>query len=199
MDTSVDAGVSTPRHSLGREVVLAIAIGIVIAGAVYMWAQTQDTTGTSQSIVLANNVGAQPRTGSPAPDFQVTMLDGTTLKLSDLRGKPVWLTFWATWCPPCRAEATDIDATYAQYKDKGLAYVAISIGEFPDTLKSFITSTGYTFPIGVDTTQAVASLYWINGIPTHFFIDRNGVVQGMQVGSLSRATAAAKLDKLLAQ
>ena len=185
------------RSGLSQGLVTAIAIGLVIMAITYLQ-QTWGSVGASQAVVPASgNSAAQPRPGYPAPDFQVTMLDGTTTRLSDLRGQPVWLSFWASWCPPCRVENPDVDAIYRQMKDRGLVMIAVDMGESPAEIKSYLELTGYTFPVGLDTSYAITNLYQINGIPTHFFIDRAGIIADMRVGTIDREATLARIEKLL--
>ena len=186
------------RPGFGRTLATAVVIGLVIAAVAYLEQGQREAAGASQAVNLPNaNPAAQPRPGQPAPDFEAKMLDGSTARLSDYRGKPVWLSFWASWCPPCRAENPDVDAIYREMKDRGLVMIAVDMGESPAEIRSYLESTGYTFPVALDTGYAITSLYQVNGIPTHFFIDRDGVISEMRVGTIDRGATRAKLEQLL--
>jgi thiol-disulfide isomerase/thioredoxin len=125
-------------------------------------------------------------------------LDGATLRLGDLQGRPVWVNFFATWCPPCRAENPDIEATYREYQGAGsdLAIVALSLGEDAATVRDYVQKTGLTYTIGLDTSTLIAATYRVTGLPTHVFIDRTGVVRSIRVGGLQRDMMKAELAKI---
>ena len=186
------------RSALGPRLLTSVAISLAILALAYVAESSWQTTGASQSITVSGaSPDAQPRPGSLAPDFQATMLDGTSVHLSDLRGKPVWVSFWASWCPPCRAENPDVDAIYRQMKDRGLAMIAVDMGESPAEIKSYLASTGYAFPIALDTDRAITNLYQVYGIPTHYFIDRSGRIVDMQIGVIDKDATLARIEKLL--
>ena len=124
------------------------------------------------------------RIGNPAPNFKLPNLEGKTVSLSDLRGKPVMLNFWATWCPPCRAEMPHIQQVYEEWSDNGLVVLAINLGESSSKVKEFVQSYGLSFPVLLDTKRDIAEKYNIRGlIPTTFFIDKNGIIQVKIIGA----------------
>ncbi|MBI2862681.1 MAG: TlpA family protein disulfide reductase [Chloroflexi bacterium] len=182
-----------------RDVVSFFVIGFVIFGAVLLFNQGKSEAGQYQSITLPTGLelGPPPQVGKAAPDFTVRTLDGESLRLQDLRGQPVWINFWATWCPPCRAEAPDLQAVYAEESSKGLTVVAISIGEDTETVRAYVKRVGFTFTIGLDQTIAIAARYRIMGIPTHIFVDREGIIQAIRVGGLSREAMKEMVAKIL--
>ena len=122
-----------------------------------------------------------------APDFQLSSLDGQAVSLRDFRGRPVMLNFWATWCGPCQLEMPFIQEIFedSEFAAKGLAVLAVNIGESPDTVKDFVEGHGLSFPVLLDTTKDVALKYNIRGIPATFFIDENGIIQDMKIGPFS--------------
>ncbi|MFC1994739.1 redoxin domain-containing protein [Chloroflexota bacterium] len=124
-----------------------------------------------------------PEGGALAPDFTLPTLDGGTATLSDLQGRPVLLNFWASWCPPCRAEMPYLQSVWEKSKDGDLVMLAINKGEQKQKVRDFVTSLGYTFPIGLDTDTLVAHAYRAYSIPRTFFIDRSGVVQVVVPGA----------------
>jgi len=126
-----------------------------------------------------------PQVGKPAPDFQLPNLEGQVVSLSDFRGKPVLLNFWATWCSPCRFEMPFIQSIFEESSDTGLVILAINIGETPSRVRDFIQSGNFSFLVLLDTNQDVALEYNIRGIPTTFFIDKEGVIQVIKVGAFS--------------
>jgi len=127
--------------------------------------------------------------GSQAIDFQLQTLDGQTVKLSDLRGKPVLLNFWATWCPPCRFEMPFLQQINDSYSAKGLVLLAIDIGESPGTVQKFMTEFNLSLTVPMDTDSKVAKSYGITAIPTTFLIDKNGVIQFKLLGAFPNKEA----------
>ena len=120
-----------------------------------------------------------------AIDFKLKDLSGSELSLSDLKGKKVFLNFWATWCPPCKAEMPEIQKLYEETKDSNLVIVAVEIGEPLSTVKPFIDSNKYSFKVLLDSDQSVASKYNIASIPTSYFIDANGNIISQNVGGMN--------------
>ena len=125
--------------------------------------------------------------GNLAPDFQLQGLDGQTVSLSDFRGEPVLVNFWATWCGPCRSEMPFIQEIFdgGEWSDKGLTILAVDIGESLYTVKEFLDSNMLSFPVLLDTKQDVALKYNIRALPTTFLIDKDGVIQGIKFGAFS--------------
>ena len=134
--------------------------------------------------------------GDFAPDFKLNNLSGQVTKLSDFLGKPVMLNFWATWCGPCKIEMPYIQQVYNDREKlaPGLVILAIDVAESSATVKEFISSSGYTFPVLLDTTNNTSNTYGIQYIPTTFFIERSGIIRDFNIGSFpSRAEIEQKL------
>jgi peroxiredoxin len=179
------------RNIVGTLVVAALIIGIV-------WFIQRPGEATSQAITLtASATGPAPRLDEPAPALDLKTLDGQTVSLSDYKGQPVWISFWASWCPPCRAENPDIQEMYQKYKDQGLVILAPAIGEDSSAVSGYVKRTGLTFTVGVDETTQLAANYRIVGIPTHFFIDRDGILRVWRIGSMSTKTMEKNIDKIM--
>ncbi len=119
--------------------------------------------------------------GATAPDFELESLEGKTVKLSELRGKPVFLDFWATWCGPCRRALPHTQAFSEKYKDKAHIF-AVNVREGKETVKAFMERNKYSFPVLMDKTGEVASAYRVSGIPQFVVIDANGKVALVKVG-----------------
>jgi cytochrome c biogenesis protein CcmG/thiol:disulfide interchange protein DsbE len=139
-------------------------------------------------------------------DIRLRNLSGSNVKLSDLAGQGIVLNFWATWCPPCRREMPLLDDIQKNYHAKGISVVGIAIGEPADLVTSYVESVGVSYPIWVDTfppaagfdrTQEIFTRFGGIGFPTTLFIDRNGVIQRIYVGELSRGFLQSQIDKLL--
>ena len=137
--------------------------------------------------IMSKAEAAEISEGVAAPDFTFTDLaTGRTLKLSDLRDKPVYLNFWATWCPPCVKELPHIQAKYEQYKDR-IHFLAISVASEQEAPAQFISSKGYTFTVGYGNEREISRAYHVEAIPMSFIIDTNGVVKAKIVGSMDEA------------
>lgn len=188
-----------PRPKVGalRNILATVIVGLAIIGLVWYF-DSPSGAGSSQSITLtAAASGPAPKIGREAPDFSVQTLDGQTYNLSDFRGQPVWINFWASWCPPCRAENPDIQAVYEANKADGLVVLGIAIGEEDGTVRGYVDRTGLTYDIGLDRGTDIAAKYRIVGIPTHFFIDRDGILREWRIGSMSKKTMEKKVAEVM--
>lgn len=138
-----------------------------------------------------------PIAGHPAPDFALPTLEGETVRLSDFKGKPVLLNFWATWCGPCRAEFPDFQKASVDNAD---TLVIIGINntstDQKDQVPAFVEEFGVTYPIVLDETGETAKAYGILGLPTSIFIDRNGNINEIFTGPINKAYIEAKLSEL---
>ena len=121
--------------------------------------------------------------GSKAPDFELFDLEGTIHKLSDYKGTPVLLNFWATWCGPCRSEMPHLEVVYKEWKDKGLTFFAVNVGERSTDVISFMDYFGFSMPVLLDNAKTVMRKYGVSGIPTTYFIDDDGIIQGRVPGA----------------
>ena len=136
--------------------------------------------------------------GDRAPDFQLQNLDGQTVSLGNLQGKPVLINFWATWCSPCRSEMPYIQEIYEEWADKGLVVLAINIGENSAKAEEFMQNYNLSFTVLLDTKQDVAQRYNISGIPTTFFIDKDGIIQDKVIGAFQNKTQIeTRLSKIM--
>ena len=138
-----------------------------------------------------------PEVGHPAPDFTLKDLDGNTVRLSDLRGKVVFINFWATWCPPCRAEMPEIESVHQDYKDKGVVVLGVDISEPESTVRQYIQQGGFSWTIVLDSTGEVARDYQVVAIPTSFFLDREGIIKAVNVGAMTKRAIEAKLAEAM--
>ncbi len=141
-----------------------------------------------------------PQPGYRAPGFSLRTMEGGTLSLADLRGRVVVLNFWATWCPPCRAEMPAFQRLYARYADRGLVVIGINATKGDDLAAVFAFRQQYhlTFPILLDEAGQVNRSYRVSALPTTFFIDPQGIIRDVVVGGpLSEAAIEARLRDLL--
>lgn len=160
-----------------------IAVFAIALVAVLIWS-SMDLTSSDEvaRAIPMGNPDTSPEVGAHSPDFSLTSIDGDQLRLSDYRGKPVILNFWATWCPPCRAELPALEEIWQQY-DEDVIVLAVDQGESPQTVANFTREqVPVTFPVLLDIDQSVGDGYWVNSLPTTFFIDADGVIQDMRIG-----------------
>ena len=138
--------------------------------------------------------------GSAAPDFTLQDLSGNTVRLRDLKGKAVYINFWATWCPPCKEEIPELEKFYRKNKDK-VVMLAINI-TFNDKLNDIqktLKENNITYPIllDYDESKGAAALFGITGVPEHFFIDKNGVLKAKGIGPMNLEMLQRNLAKAL--
>jgi cytochrome c biogenesis protein CcmG/thiol:disulfide interchange protein DsbE len=140
-----------------------------------------------------------PREGFLAPDFVLGTLDGEQIPLSDLRGTPVLLNLWASWCPPCRAEMPAIQEVYEQNHERGLQVLAVNM-TYQDSVsaaEAFVRGYGLTFPVLIDSDGIVGKSYQMRALPSTFFIDHEGVIKKVIIGGpMSEATLESSVEAL---
>jgi len=129
--------------------------------------------------------------GDAAPDFELQALDGTTVRLSDLQGKPVLLTFGATWCPDCLAEAPLLEELHQKYPD--LIVLAVDSKEGVDIVQNYVDEFGITHRILLDEDGSVSQLYQVFAIPTELFIDADGIIRAKLVEKVTPQMLEEKL------
>jgi len=132
------------------------------------------------------------------PDFSLDTLDGGKFKLSDQVGQLVIVNFWATWCQPCRAELPAFEEVYQNNRAKGLVVVGVDVAEPPDAVAKYVSEMGLTYPIALDAGGEATELYRIEGMPTTFFVGRDGRIRDMVIGGpLTKAAIESKVTELL--
>ena len=154
-----------------------------------------DTPDTSEPEVspeaeVESELEVGPQIGKYAPDFMFKNPEGEDISLSDFRGKSVVLNFWATWCGPCKIEMPLIQelANDAATTDIGLILMTVNGGESVDAVAKFMIENGFSFPVLLDTQRGISRVYNVRGIPTTFFIDRDGVIRDIKVGTFTSKT-----------
>ena len=191
-----------------KYILIVLVVGLV-GYAIYDYINHQDTTDeivssdetvTSQdendegNVEESDEVGVEK--GKMAPDFELETLDGEKKKLSDLRGKRVMVNFWATWCPPCRAEIPDLQKFH---ENEDITILAVNLTETEqdmDKVEEFVDDFGMTFPILLDTETEVADTYKIQPIPSSFMVDSNGRIQFVALGAMHYDMMIAEFNKM---
>lgn len=193
MSAVAESIVNNPRL---RRTALAILLGVAILGSVYL-VERGNSARTAVPISIANDANAQlPRVGQAASDFQVVGPDGATIRLSQFKGRPVWINFWASWCAPCRAEFPDMDEVYKRHQANGLVLLAVSFQERPEDVIAYLERAQPSFTIGIDPPGAVASQYRVLGLPTHIFVDAEGIIRDIRVGPMNQQLMREKLASI---
>ena len=131
--------------------------------------------------------------GRLAPDFTLSDLDGNWFRLSDLRGKVVFVNFWATWCPPCRAEMPEIEDLYQKHMNTDVAVIGVNLFEPEDKVREYVQRGGYNWSFVIDTTGEVTRNYGISALPTSFFLNSQGIIREVHIGPMTGNLMEAKL------
>jgi len=167
-----------------HKILIAILVMILTTGLLI----TGCATGSEPTAAVSN----------AAPDFQLQNLNGQSITLSDFKGKPVLINFWATWCQPCVFEMPFIQEIHDEWSDKGLMVLAINIGDSSSEVEQFLQNHNLSLPVLLDTSKAVAQTYSIRGIPTTFFIDKEGMIQEKIIGAFpNKAAIESRLSKIM--
>ena len=142
--------------------------------------------------------------GDRAPDLAaadgsnaLTDVNGQPITLAGFRGRPVWLLFWATWCPPCQTETPDIQRTWEGFQAAGLAVVAVDVQEPAEIVADYVRTYGSTYGVALDPTASTLKSYAIFGLPTHYFIDRDGIIRDRWFGPLNGLQMRQKIAPLM--
>ena len=209
----------TPRRGLigpftGRQ--LVTVLGVIVIAAIGLTLATRPIApGTSAATALPASTpfivgpaveGLRP--GDVAPELSVTHddgstfvltdLDGNPVQLADLRGKLVWLNFWASWCPPCQGETPVLRALDEEYRDKGLAVVGVAVQETTvDNVREYADRYELQYPIAFDTAADIFHLYKVFALPTQFFVGPDGKILDVVNGPMSEADASARVEAWL--
>ena len=195
-------------RGLLRNVVFPVAALALIVGGLWYWdsrggGSAKDSYGTVELPESKNPTGRSPapEVDRAAPDFILETPDGGTLRLSDLQGHPVMLNFWASWCPPCRAEIPELVEAYARYRQAGLVIVGVDLQEPDDIVAGFAQDFGVEYPLVIDRDGEMRDVWRlggpVQGIPTSYFIDATGVIRARFYGPLTEDLLADRLAKIL--
>ncbi len=195
-----------------NRLIAVLAIVGAIVGIAWLIGNQQGFGSIGQGGV---NAKLLPSVGEEAPEIVTFDTSGNIVQLSSFRGQPVWLNFWGSWCPPCRAEFPDIQAAYEELNPQGLVMLGIAVGEDPLVAQDYADRVGGTFPVLADPSyltsvipedqpealaaaQKMATSYTINNYPTHIFINRDGTVGAVVISPMSFEDAMSYGEEVLA-
>ena len=176
-----------------------VLITVLVAGSLFIAAtRIQPSSGThspaAQPDALADPA---PLPDHAAPDLALLQIDGTLRTLRDLRGQVVLINFWATWCPPCRAEMPAIQQAYAEYRERGFVVLAVNQREDATAITPFLEQHGLTFPILIDRDGQASATYQASALPSSFFVDRRGVIRAVYHGPIPPRVINGIVEQLL--
>jgi cytochrome c biogenesis protein CcmG/thiol:disulfide interchange protein DsbE len=171
-----------PRANLARRLPLVVGL-VILALLVYG--------------LLSSRQGGRPQPGEPAPDWSLTLLDGSEVALADLGGQIVVLNFWASWCAPCRREAAGLQSVWESYQDRGVVFVGVTYRDARDASLAFIEEYGITYTNGVDEMGRISDAYGVTAVPETFIIDRQGRLNWLKIGEVQAAELTRRLEQAL--
>jgi cytochrome c biogenesis protein CcmG/thiol:disulfide interchange protein DsbE len=180
----------SPRSSagsLGRMLGLGFVVAVVLALVLMLGYGLAGNQGNTGSSLLAHE----------APDFTLELFDGNTLTLSDLRGQPVVVNFWASWCAPCREEAADVESVWRDYKDRGVVFVGVNVSDARQDALDYIDEFQITYSNGPDRGKETYNAYGVTGFPETFFVNSQGIVVRKFVGPVDQQALSAFVEDLL--
>ena len=167
------------------------AIGYAIAGTILL------------AVSAVSAYLAHARASGPAArvnlDFTLKDVNGADVHLADLRGKPLLVNFWGTWCPPCVIETPELVDLAAQYKDRGLVIVGIAYNDTPEDVRKFAEKFGIPYQLLMSSDQAMDAFGLIDGFPTSFFVRPDGQIAGKQVGLATKGRFQEQIEGLLSE
>lgn len=170
------------------------AVGNVPTEEARVGRQASEPTPTPALPAAVDDVGPGVVVGDPAPDFSLLGLDGSPVRLSDFRGQTVVVNFFATWCGPCAEELPAFQSAYRQYGSQGVQVLLVDLKESPADVRAFAKRLKLTMPVVIDERGTVAAQqYQLTSLPTTVFIDRRGIVRGIQILALSTVLLGASI------
>ena len=188
-----------PGQSRAQQIAIVAAVALLIVAPGVWLARSQGATdhggGGVNSVLL-------PKVGEPAPEFMTLYAResaGQVFRLSEMKGQPVWLNFWGSWCPPCRAEMPEVEDAWAQLEPRGMHLIGVSQQEDPRESIAYADRVGASFPIAVDPNYLTAvadpnafpdlfetaQTWEVRNFPTHVFIDKDGIVVAVVLNQLT--------------
>ena len=172
--------------------------GVVISAliAILAWASIS-TGGNPGGLAVNSDLVEFEIDASAARDFDLDLIGGGTVQLSDLRGKVVMVDFWASWCPPCRVEAPALAKVYREFQGQPVEFLGVDIWDNIGDAELFLQQEGQAYPNGFDASGVVAIDYGVRSIPEKYFIDREGILVKKLSGPLTETTLRNTINELL--
>jgi thiol-disulfide isomerase/thioredoxin len=161
-----------------RTITLLIVVATIAA---LVWTIVQSSYSDGEGTV------GRVRVGKLAPNFEVTTFDGQKVRLADYRGQVVLINFWASWCKPCVREMPIIDRIH-QSQASDVEILFMNVGESKGTVSEFMNNLNFSFPVSIDVTGKVSSLYEITGLPATIIIDKSGIIRTAMLGEITNYT-----------
>ncbi|MNZ64481.1 Thiol-disulfide oxidoreductase ResA [compost metagenome] len=179
-----------------KNIIVVIAVLLLIGYGLFDYYSTKGWAPSQKEAAGDAIIGIQK--GDQAPDFELTDVEGNLVQLSDFRGKKVLLNFWATWCPPCKAEMPHMQSFYKDFSDEVvvLGVNMTSIDKGMEAIQAFSEEYGLTFPIALDQEGEVMDTYQITAYPTTYVIDQEGMIHAKFVGAIDYEIMKNTVDKM---
>ena len=190
------ANIKQPKQS-NLKPVLWIGLVILVVIVAGVWVGLSPETSSSEN--ATGGLEPAPIAGHPAPNFTLKTPEGETVSLSDFRGQPVVVNFWATWCGPCRIEMPHLQGAYEAHQDNGLVVLGVNLTERdnPADVPEFLTEFGLTFPVVLDESGNVAQTYRVFGQPASVFVNEDGVIHQVFQGPVNEQFINDRVAELL--
>jgi peroxiredoxin len=183
--------------SVKRGLMLLLAAACLIGAAVAVIGAGLPERAAYTGLNLPGELPVAPEVNAIAPPFETVGLTGETVRLLDLRGTPVVLNFWATWCAPCVYEMPELQAFHEAHPEARL--IALNLGERPDAIAAWVREYRLTFDVALDPTGEIAARYWLRGQPSTYVISPGGVITHIFYGATTRAALEEALQPYLDQ
>lgn len=189
-DTTPTPAEETPRRPF-RWSMIALWAAVITILAVLAWG-------------LINTNAARPEVGQTAPTFGVEFFDGyewdtrPVANLEDMRGHPVVLNFWASWCVECRYETDVLEQAWLKYREDGVVFLGVAYADVEPNSIAYMKEFGVTFPHAPDLGTDISQDYEITGVPETFFIDKDGVIRHVQIGAVNQEMLDTLIPQMLA-
>jgi peroxiredoxin len=193
-----------PRGPIPRLVLVPLAV-VVAAGVVYLASRPLGGGEPQPSFFVIGSAGPGVQIGQIAPgsaqagsqSLALIGLDGTAVSLTEFRGRPIWVIFWKTACPPCEAEAPAVAAAYAAHRADRLVVIGVDVWDTTAAVRDYLKSHALDYPIAVATTSNAMDAYGVWGAPTHYFIDRAGIIRDRYFGPMTRELIEKSLRRII--
>lgn len=179
-----------PRPRLSRRALGAFAVGLGVSGLALLGAGVYEGFFAGRKVADIGGISGGPLIGQPAPEFVAGDLSNGKVGLANFRGKPLLLNFWATWCVPCRQELPTLQR-FASDQQGRLAVLGLDELEGAGDVATFTRSLNVTYQLGLDSDGSIARRFRVQGLPTSFLIDGQGVIRQTHLGALDAATLQA--------